>query len=437
MPAKRDYPLGETLRRSTIGRVRVLSALLGITLILRTAGIPAADWPQYRGPNQDGVSTEKVNLNWDADGPRSVWKTPTNLGFSSFAVSGNTVFTQVVRDIKGAPREVCLALDAATGKERWFADIAVGEGYSGGGDGDGPRSTPTVSQGMVYLLTPDLVVHCLNARTGKRIWTRDLMKKHAGHNIGWNSAASVAVDGDLVFIGGGGPGQSLLGLNRKTGKVVWKGHDETITHSTPMVTTIHGQRQVIFFLTSGLLSVSTKDGTALWHFPFKFNVSTAISPVVSGDIVYCSAGYGVGGGACKITKKGDGFEANKLWVISGNKLVANHWSTPVCREGYLYGMFCFKKFKTGPLKCVELATGKIMWEESGFGQGNVILVDDRLLALNDQGELVVVEAQPAAYKEIARTQAVKGKCWSTPALSNGRIYVRSVMEGACFDVGGK
>jgi outer membrane protein assembly factor BamB len=403
---------------------------------ITTLGL-ATEWPQYRGPNQDGISTESTKLDWDAGGPKVVWKVPMNLGLSSFSINGGKAFTQIVRDIKGAPREICLALDAATGHEQWFADIAVGEGYSGAGEGDGPRSTPTVSDGMVYLLTPDLVVHCLKAQTGKRIWTRDLVKKHAGRNIGWNSAASVAVDGELAFVGGGGPGQSLLGLNKRTGAVVWKGYNEIITHSTPVVATIHGQRQVIFFLKSGLLSLSTKDGKALWRFPFKFSTSSAISPVVSGNIVYCSAGYGIGGGACEITRVGDDFTAKVLWVIPGNLLVANHWSTPVCKDGHLYGMFCFKKFKTGPLKCVELATGKIKWEKPGFGQGNVILVGDRLLALADDGQLVVVEATPTAYKEIARTKAVEGKCWSTPAFSDGRIYVRSAREGVCLDVSGK
>ncbi len=106
--------------------------------------------------------------------------------------------------------------------------------------------------------------------------------------------------------------------------------------------------------------------------------------------------------------------------------------TPVCKDGYLYGIFCFKKFKTGPLKCVELATGKIVWEQRGFGQGNVTLVGDRLLALTDYGDLVVVEATPTAYKELARTKAVEGKCWSTPSLSDGMIYVRSTTQGKCL-----
>ena len=416
--------------------LRLQSALF-LSSLLATTVLFAAEWPQYRGPQQSGISTETINLPWKGDGPKVLWKTPTNTGFSSFTVAGGKAFTQVVREIGGEPREVCLALDAATGKELWVADIGLGKGYSGGGDGDGPRSTPTIVDGRVYLISPTIEVFCVDAETGKKVWSYDVLKEHNGKSIGWRSAASAVIDGDLLFVGGGGAGQSLLALNKDTGKVVWKTQDETITHATPVVATILGQRQVIFFLKKGLLSVSTSDGKALWNFPFKFNVSTAISPVVSGDIVYCSAGYGVGGGACRIVKTGDGFEAKELWKIAGDKLVANHWSTPICKDGHLYGMFCFKKFKTGPLKCVELATGNVVWEQPGFGQGNVTLVGDKLLALNDQGELVVVEATPSAYKEVGRTKAVGGKCWSTPAISDGKIYIRSTTEGTCLDVGAK
>jgi outer membrane protein assembly factor BamB len=412
---------------------RLWAAILGILCVLQTSLLVAGDWPQYRGPEQTGISRETLKLPWPAEGPRALWKVPMNTGFSSFAVAGGKAFTQVVRDIDGKPREICLALDSSTGKELWFADLAVGSGYYGGGEGDGPRSTPTVSDGLVYACTPDLVIHCLDIETGKKLWKNDLMKEYAGRNIGWNSAASPVIDGNLLFMAGGGPGQSLLAFDKKTGKVVWKDHDEIITHATPTVATILGQRQVIFFMKSGLLSVSTADGKALWRYAFPFKVSSAISPVVAGDIVYCSAGYGVGGGACKIAKQGDGFAAKEIWRVPGDKLVANHWSTPVCKDGYLYGMFCFKKFKTGPLKCVELATGKIKWEKPGFGQGNVTLVGDKLLALSDTGNLVAVEATPSEYKEVGRFKALAGKCWSTPAFSDGRIYVRSTTEAACFE----
>ncbi len=413
--------------------------VVGVAGLARPAA--AGDWPQYRGPNRDGICTEKVNLNWGPSGPPVVWKVPTQNGFSSFAVAGGKVFTQVNRDLSGARREIVVALDAKTGQELWFADVAPGK-YDSGGDsgtpdnkgGDGPRSTPTVREGKAYVLSQFLVLSCLDAQTGKTLWSKDLIKDFAGRNIGWKSAASPVVDGQMVFVAGGGPGQSLLAFDKDTGAVVWKAHDEKMTHSTPIVATIHGVRQVVFFLQSGLLSVAAKDGRALWRFAFPYRVSTAISPVVSGDIVYCSAGYGVGGGACRILQNGDQFKAEPLWQIPGDKLVANHWSTPVCQDGYLYGRFSFKQFGSGPLKCVELATGKVKWEQPGFGAGNVILVNNQILALADDGQVVVVEAAPSGYKELARTKAVTGKCWSTPALSDGHLYVRSTKEGACLDL---
>ena len=148
----------------------------------------------------------------------------------------------------------------------------------------------------------------------------------------------------------------------------------------------------------------------------------------------------MGGGAARISKDGAGFKAEEIWFVPGHAgpdAVANHWSTPVYKDGHLYGMFQFKEYGSGPMKCVELATGKVKWTHAGFGPGNAILVGNNVLALSDAGELVVVEATPAGYKEVSRAKAVAGKCWSTPVVSNGRIYVRSTKEGACLDVSAK
>ena len=142
----------------------------------------------------------------------------------------------------------------------------------------------------------------------------------------------------------------------------------------------------------------------------------------------------MGGGAYRIMHKGGKWSTDEVWRIPGNAHVANHWSTPVLKDGHLYGMFSFKKYGDGPLKCVELATGKIKWEKDGFGAGNVILVDGNVLALTDFGELVLVEGTAQGYKELARIKAVAGKCWSTPVVSGGRIYARSTKEAACLEV---
>jgi len=410
---------------------------LGLAAVL-TAG--AADWPQYRGPNHDGTTAEKV-AKWPAAGPKVLWKVPTPTGFSSFAVSQGKAFTVVKRNVEGADREVCVALDANTGQELWASPVGLAK-YQGGGDdgakdnkgGDGPRSTPSVGGKLVYVLNAQLRLAALDLGTGKEVWAKDLIKEFNGRNIGWLNAASPLLDGDLVFVAGGGPGESLLAFKQKDGALAWKGQDEKITHATPTLATIAGVRQVIFFMQSGLVSVAADSGRLLWKHKFDFSVSTAASPVVGGDIVYCTAGYGVGSAAIKLVKTGEAFAVRELWRLKGNKPVANHWSTPVFLNGHLYGIFGFKDYGTGPMKCVELATGKVMWEQKGFGSGQVILVGNQVLALSDDGELVLVDAQPQAYTEVARAKVLAGKCWSTPVLSGGRVYARSTQEAVCLEV---
>jgi outer membrane protein assembly factor BamB len=226
----------------------------------------------------------------------------------------------------------------------------------------------------------------------------------------------------------------MLAFKQASGDLAWKSGDGGMTHATPTVATILGVRQVIYLLQTGLVSVEAATGKPLWKYAFPYKVSTACSPVVAGDIVFCTAGYEIGGAACQVVRNGEGFETKELWRVKGDKDVASLWSTPVQKEGFLYGMISFKRFGSGPLKCVDLKTGAIRWEQPGFGAGQVILSGKYLLALADDGQLVVVEAVPDAYKEVARFKAVDGKCWSTPALSNGLLFVRSTKEGACFDL---
>ena len=412
-------------------------------LLAGASAASAGDWPQYRGPHFDSSSPEKlVAKRWPANGPQTLWKAPLTDGFSSFTVSAGRAFTLVQREVEGAKREVCVALDANTGKELWtvpFGSLKTGDGgQSGAPDnagGDGPRSTPAVNDGRVYVMSAKLLLSCLEAGSGKLVWQKDLLKEHAGRNISWDNAASPVIDGNLVFVAGGGPGQSLLGLNKQNGSVVWQVEDEKMTHSTPVVANILGTRQVIFFTQSGLVAVAPKNGALLWRHPFPYKVSTAMSPIVSDDLVYCSAGYGVGAGACRITRTGASFTATELWR-KPNEL-PNHWSTPVLKDGHLYGMFQFKEYGKGPLKCVELSTGKEIWSQPGFGPGGTILVDGHVVVLSDAGQLVLVEATPKAYLEVARAKVLDGKCWSTPVISNGRIYARSTKEGVCLDISGK
>jgi len=358
-------------------------------------------------------------------------------------VKDSRAFTVVAREVDGVPTDVLLALDALTGQELWSAPFTPSK-YDGSGNagvkensgGDGPRSTPAVDEKRVYVLTADLLLSARDVATGQEVWKRDLLKEHSGQNISWKNAASPVLDGNLIFVGGGGEGQALLALDKTTGEVVWKAESDKITHASPTVASIAGVRQVIFLTQKGLVALLPTDGTVLWRHPFRFSVSTAASPIVAGEIVYCSAGYGVGATAVAVTRKGSSFAAAELWRVTGNSL-ANHWSTPVQKDGCLYGMFQFKEYAAGPLKCVELSTGKVKWSQPGFGPGQVILVGGKLVVLGDAGQVAIVDPAPDRYKESARFQAVEGKCWSTPAFSNGILYVRSTREAAAYELSQK
>lgn len=420
----------------TLGVCPLVSCLLLLVACLLPIatwpGEVCAQWPAYRGPAGDGsVSGNLARPAWQGDGPRALWKIETPLGFSSFAVAGGRAATLVAR----GGREVVLVVDADSGDEIWSAPLGVSDydhdggnaGAPGNRGGDGPRSTPVIDDQRVYVYDAHLVLSCFAAADGRLVWRRDIAGEFAGQNIKWFNATSPVIDGTRVLVGGGGPGQSLLAFDRQTGDLVWQVGDETITHATPTLATIAGRRQIVYFLQSGLVAVDVETGTESWRAAFPFSVSTAASPVVFRDLVYCSAGYGVGAG---LFRAGAGREAEEVW-FQPNELM-NHWSTPIAHEGHLYGIFEFKKYGRAPLQCVDLESGQILWKREGFGPGNCILVGDQLVVLSDAGDLVIADASPEGYRERGRASLLRGKCWSTPAYSDGRLYIRSTEEGGCF-----
>ena len=424
---------------------------------LTVFAVSASDWTQWFGSNHDGSSDETLKA-WPASGPKQLWKIPMGEGLGTIAVAGGKAYVMAETQGGGGSgrggAESVICLDANTGKQLWAAPVGptiLGE-HSGN---DGPRSTPAVDGGLVYAVGTYLNVACFDAKTGAQVWAHDLAAEFNGagqlksQGIGaWGCANSPVVDGDLVFVQGGGAGESFLAFDKKSGKLAWKAEDDLIAHTTPTVATIAGTRQVIYFSKKGpagkslasLVSFETTTGKLLWRFsPFAWKTSSAISPVVSGDIVYCSGGYNMGAAAAKITKEGADFKAEKLWE---DPKMFSHWSTPVAHNGYFYGLIGFKEFGVEPLKCVEMATGKIMWSQNGFGQGGTALVDGKVLILGDKGQLVLCEANPAGYKELAHYQAFqlaspKIRCWNQPTVSNGKIYARTSTEALCLDASGK
>jgi outer membrane protein assembly factor BamB len=424
--------------RSFLVRCAVAVFLLGIS-----SG--ASDWTQIRGPTFNGSTVEEVSARWLATGPKVIWKRPLRAGFSSFVVQGKNLCTLVLRPSGGATNEACICLDAETGRERWARILGpakyTGVGYDSGNwgapgnqGGDGPRSTPSINDGRVYVISSRLVLFCFAADDGEILWKKDLVAEHGGTPITYENAASPVIVENMLLLAGGGPGQSILGIDKVTGEVVWRGYDELLTHSTPAVAMMNGIRQAIFYTRSGLFAINPDNGENLWRYNFPFRVCAAITPVVAGNLVYCSAGYGIGSGVCRVERFSKPPSVTEVWRLRHNEPVANYWSTPVYKQGHLFGMFGFKKFGTAPMKCVELATGEVKWSQPGFGHGNVILAGSVLLVLTGAGDLVLVEPSSQAYREIARAKILTGKCWSTPSISKGRLYARSTTEGICVDL---
>src|SRR5512140_887194 len=247
----------------TRGRVNThLPRFFLLVAILAGGAYPgrAVDWPQYRGGNHDGISTDRILKAWPVTGPSEVWRIACTNGLSSFAVSGGRAFTQIRRDIGGVAREVCVALEAATGTELWAADIDQAAYDSGVGSDDGPRSTPTVQDGRVYVLSSRLVLQCLNATNGVSIWRKDLRALYGGSVIGWQGDASPLLEEGLLYVNCCATSLSLLALRASDGSLVWRKQNEAMTHATPVAATIQGVRQIVFATQTGLVSLNPADG---------------------------------------------------------------------------------------------------------------------------------------------------------------------------------
>jgi outer membrane protein assembly factor BamB len=436
-------------------------AALGMLLLGQAVAL-ATDWPQYRGPTTDGISPDPIAATWATNSPSFVVWTNMSLtnGFSSFAVSQGRAFTLISKDDgNGNLLEYCVAVDAGTGANIWatpFDNAPWDPSYSGdGGDGsapyntgDGPRTTPSVKDGRVIALSGLMHLVCMNFTNGSILWSNDLPSAYGASTIGWQNAASPCLDNDLVFVNlnSSSDNRNLAAFRATDGGLAWSSQNENVTHTTPTVATIQGVRQVIFATQTGLVSLDRTTGAFLWKFTYPFfaiSTSMGASPVVYSNLVYCTAAYGRGAVAVQVTLSGGNWTATQLWYKNNAAGLPYRsiWMSPVCYQGYIYTLAGENStFLTAPLNCIELSTGNLMWTTNNFGMGGLILVNTNLLVLTETGQLVLVQPNPSAYTELARYQAFQfsfsapGKCWNSPAYSNGRIYSRSTRGGISLDV---
>jgi outer membrane protein assembly factor BamB len=428
-------------------RSKWAAGLLSCTVLAASA----RDWPQYRGPNHDGVSTDRIKKQWSGSVTNPVWLVPLTNGITGLTVSQGRVFTEVAGEFDSfgqAHKEFCVALSASTGEILWSTEIEV-QGASqalnprlypngGVGNDDGPRSTPTTDGSSVYALSSYHKLYRLNATNGAILWQTNLTAGFGGGVIAWQSAASPLLDNGLVYVNANCGTSTLMAFDAANGALVWRSQNAAMTHSTPVLATIHGVRQLIFAAQPGLISVDPPTGNLLWQFPVPYNgISIGASPVVCSDVVFITSNYGFGGVAARIVNTNSTFIATEAWR---NATQESHWATSVYYQGAIFGQF-IPDYVEAELRCVDAATGITRWGVGGFGRGSTLLVGTNLLVLTERGDLVLAEANTNAYVELARLQAIPNyqadfnKCWNAPAISDGQVYVRSTAYAARYDLG--
>jgi len=415
-----------------LGRFVRISALATIGA---AAAAQAADWPQFRGPNRDGISSETGLLrSWPAEGPEELWRLDVAEGFAGAAVVDGRVYFNDY-DVAGSRWLVrCVSLD--TGKEQWrfgyHRRIRPNHGIT--------RSVPAVDGNRVFSLDPKCILHCLDAAEGKELWARNLVADYKATIPPWYNGQCPLIDGDRVVIATGG--QALLvALDKESGKPIWETPNPQkllMSHASVVPTEIDGVKQYLYTTLEGPLGVSAADGSLLWSFPWKFNVSVPTSPLPVGDgMLFYTSCYEAETLMIRVAKASQGFAAEKVFSLE-----SNDWNsethTPIVYDGHL---FAVGKKKRGLFTCLD-RSGKRVWTSQGkasFGLGGYLLADGMFFVMEGKtGVLRLIEADTTSYKELASAKVLEGpEVWAPPALSNGRLIVRDLHTMKCLRVAAK
>jgi len=398
------------------------------TVTAATAPAPSAPaappyWTDFRGPNRDGRYDETPILTaWPKRGLTRLWKQPVGGGYASFVVAEGRAFTIEQR----RDREVVAAYDIDTGRELWTNSWAADFRESMGGDG--PRATPTWHEGRLYAQGAVGELRCLEAATGKVVWSKNILADNGASNLSWGMAASpLIVDEKVVVQPGGSGGKSVVAYHKLTGAAIWKALDDKQAYTSPMLVTLGGRRQIITVTASRAVGLAPEDGALLWEYPWvtEYDVN-ASQPIVAGpNRLFISTGYGHGAAVIELQPSGKIFTARTVWQ---NTRMKNKFNPSVLHEGYVYGL------DEGILACLDVETGQQKWKGGRYGYGQLLLAGGHLVVTTETGEVALVKATPERHQELAQFSAVDGKTWNVPALAGGRLFVRNTTEMACFRI---
>lgn len=408
-----------------ITRRRAVSLLAALPAA--AAAGEAADWPQWRGPKRDGLSTEKGLLReWPASGPKKLWTVDgLGAGYGTVSLAGDQIFVQGSSNRKS----LLHCLDRATGKNRWT--LPIGQ-ESGNDRGDGPRSTPTVQDGMVWVLTESGDLACVKTSGGAPVWQKNILRDFKGQNPHWLLSESPLIDGGNLIVTPGGRGATLVAVDKLTGRWVWssQGLNDEAGYASCITLEVGGVRCITTLTASAGVGVRASDGKLMWHYDKPANgTANCTTPVVGGNKVYYTSAYGTGGGLISLAAQGGEVKHSEVYF---NRDMRNHHGGVVLVDGYLYG------FSDAILTCLEFETGKVVWRDRSVGKGAVTYADGHLYLLGEGNVVGLAEASPAGYKEKGRFRIPDQglPSWAHPVVCGGKLYLRNQGQLHCFEIKG-
>ena len=410
--------------------MRMIARRLVVVWALSAAVAHAGDWPQILGPGRDGkaAADEKLADRWPDTGPPVVWRKEVGAGYAGVAVVGD----RAILFHRVADRDLVEALDVRDGKTIWTdAEPTTFSPQVGGGDG--PLCVPVVHDGKVITFGPQGVLTCLEAAGGRRLWTRRTHREFGAQEgyFGAGSTPVVVGNGVIVNVGGTRQDAGIVAFALDTGETLWTKTAEPASYASPVLARPAGEPHVLVVTRYACLLLDPATGDIRWQFPFGQRgptVNAATPLVLEGDRLFVTASYGIGG----ICAAFDRATVRPVW--QGQEPLATQYCTPIAAGGHLYCIDGRDDMPPAELKCVEAASGRVIWTEPNFGYGTLLFADGKLVAAKTDGELVLLRANPAAVEVLARARPLAGTVRGLPALSGGRLYVRDDRTLICLAV---
>lgn len=378
---------------------------------------PDAEWPQWRGPRRDGLSTETGLLDrWPDAGPPLAWKASgIGGGFATVSIAGGIIYTAGNIDKK----TVITALDLE-GNILWQA--ANGPAWTK--DHPGARGTPTIDGERLYHESPLGRVTCLNARSGKELWAVDILERFDGRNIRWALAESLLVDGQKVVACPGGEKATVVALDKKTGETLWvcdsPADEDKPGYTSPIVFDYQGLRHIVTMTAKAAIGLNAENGKFLWRHPHKTSYDANIpTPIFHDGRVFICSGYGSGAELLQLQVRGQEVSVRRLWQ---QKALDNHHGGVILVDGYLYG-----SDHKGRWVCLDFETGEVQYREGGVGKGSLTYADGMLYTYSQGGTAGLVPCTPEGHEVVSQFKLPregKGPYWAHPVICGGRLYLR-------------